>query len=431
MLKNIGILTAANTVTNIIVSMAVGVLISRGLSVEDRGTVFLSFQVALICSVIFTFGTSQSIVYFQRDINSEANKAFVFSTICLSLLTLIIFLFKDVISLIISEAFSLVLPTDTYAIFIGSIIAMVLFSIFFAKVQIENNGIELSLLISIFGNLAYIVIFYVAYIFHLLTIKSCIIIFFASYMIRFLTTIYWLRNLKWDYFKLESTFIKRFIERSALFWINVVFFIIFSKINLLIAGKYLDRTELGIYSVSLTLIEVVCILPSAIGTVLFPYMVKSGFAENDDRLKTISRLMFEIAFFGSLIVLFFGYLLIVFLYGSSYSDAYWPLVLMLPGSVMLSVVFSFTNYLNSIGKTKQSNYIYLMCIFLSLLISIPLIDKYHIYGASISYTICCFITFISFLYLCNNGFSQSSKYLIANGFRLEVFTLFVLLLKRK
>ncbi|MEM6190616.1 oligosaccharide flippase family protein [Shewanella scandinavica] len=431
MLKNIGILTAANVVINIIVSMAVGVLISRGLSVEDRGTVFLSFQVALICSVVITFGASQSIVYFQRDIKEEANKAFVLSTICLSLLTLMIFLFKNIISLAISEIFSIVLPKDTYAIFIGSIIAMVIFAIFYAKVQIEDNGIELSLLISIFGNLLYIVIFYVAYILHLLTIKNCITIFFASYIIRFLTTIYWARNLKWAYFKFESTFIKKFTECSALFWINVVFFIIFSKINLLIAGKYLDRTDLGIYSVSLTVIEIVCILPSAIGTVLFPYMVKSGFAENDDRLQTISRLMFEIALCGSLIVFCFGYILIVFLYGSAYSDAYWPLIIMLPGSVMLSVVFSFTNYLNSTGKTKQSNYTYLMCIFLSLLISIPLIDKYHIYGASISYTICCFITFISFLYLCNNGFSQSSKYLIGNGFRLEIFTQFVALLKRK
>lgn len=409
--KKISVLTAVNTVVNIIVSMAIGIIISRGLTVEDRGVVFLAFQVSLISSVIFTFGTSQSIVVAQKVSHENVVRSFILAISIFVGISLLFVGFRDCILIYTEKIFGLSLPEDQSVLFISCVMMMVLFSILTSKVQSCESGIERSLQIGILGNTFYLFIFLWIYYTSVLSIEICLYIFLVSYLFRNFISILLLKDIAVKNISFNTIFLKKYITDSGLFWVNVVCFIVFSKINLLIAGRYLNETDFGIYSVSLTIIEIVGILPSAIGTVLFPYMVKNSFSDADDRIKSVSRLMFEIALVAALFVFVFGYWIITYLYGLSYVDSYVPLLIMLPGSVLLSVVFAFTNFLNSTGKTMKSNIVYLICIFLTYAVSVPLISMFHVYGASFTYTLCCFITFISFLYVCNNGFKNASSYL--------------------
>lgn len=431
MVKKIGILTAANTAINIVVSMLVGVIISRGLSVPDRGVVYLILQVTLICSVLLALGTSQTIVYSQKKSDDSDIKSFTIACIICFIFGITSCIFHSYWPNLMQKVFGLSLSNDTNSLMLIATLTMVYFSIFNSRVQLNNDGIEQSLNISILGNLVYLVCLSLVFYIGFLSVDSCLVIIILSYCIRILFCIILIGWRQYFNFKFNFEFIKYFFKNSIAFWINVFCFIVFSKINLLIAGRYLNSNELGVYSVSLTVIEIVGILPSAIGTVLFPYMVKTDFQEDDGRIKKIARLMFELSATVSVIVAILGLWLITFLYGDSYKAAYLPLLLMLPGAALLSVVYSFTNFLNSTGKTRKSNFVYVVCIAFSCISSIPLIKKYGMNGASIAYTLSCSLTFMTFLFVSNNGFKNGLEYIFVGFKNIQLLSILNRILNNK
>ena len=396
MIRRLSIFTGVNTITNIITSAMIGVFLSRGLSVEERGQTYFLFQIIMVMSVVLALGMSQSIIYSVKNRLIEERKTasmsfLIYILVCFSAFLNIDYIYNFIPNSKATNGFS-----EISELLIASMFFMGAFSIINAYLQTKNENLVKSTFISIVGNLVYLLLFATMFFFTQMSVESCLTIFMISWIARCTLGISVIRLDSGSY-KFEYNDAIIFIKSSFLFYINIIVFALYSKINLFVSGFLLSSYEIGLYSVSLTIIELIVIVPSAIGTIMFPYITGNLDIDKNESVKKISKMMFEVSFLTCFFIVIFGRFLIEMMYGENYIESYYSITMMLPGALAYAAVFAFGNFLNSGGYTKKSTNFYI----LSTLISIPLIyfscKYFSISGAAIAYSISNIILCVLFL----------------------------------
>ncbi|GAA0083723.1 hypothetical protein UT300007_01620 [Clostridium sp. CTA-7] len=169
------------------------------------------------------------------------------------------------------------------------------------------------------------------------------------------------------------------------------------NIDVVILKLFVANSEIGMYSVGVTLAAMLWIIPDAFKEVLFNKTAKS------DSIDAIV-LSIKINVYISLIVIlgfvFIGKNFISLVYGIEYLDAYNVSVILLVGTIPM-IFFKIINTLYlAIGKQKYSFYILFISVLLNVVINFLMIPFLGIEGAAISsvlsYMICGIVMLISF-----------------------------------
>lgn len=173
------------------------------------------------------------------------------------------------------------------------------------------------------------------------------------------------------------------------------------KIDYYILNMFSNIRDVGFYSVSVGFGEMLFFIPEAIGVVLFPKLASMSHIDSNKKTVQLLRFFFLMMSIITLLLFLFSREIMVFIYGIQYASSAYLMRIMLPGFFFLSFYYLYFSYFYSRGKPEVVTVILFVTTIIKTLLSLVLIPKFGVQGASfgtlISYLICGFIFVLTFL----------------------------------
>ena len=159
------------------------------------------------------------------------------------------------------------------------------------------------------------------------------------------------------------------------------------KIDQYMIAIFLDPAQVGLYAIAANLTNLMLKVPDATGTVLYPRLAGAGSESAHAQTSAVCRHTLFIMVVSAIGYLTCGPFLVRLLYGEAYAGAIRPMLLMLPGVVMLSLYLLLTR--NFTGRNRQQVNIVAACVALSVNVGLNsfLIPRFGIEGAAVSTTV--------------------------------------------
>jgi len=178
------------------------------------------------------------------------------------------------------------------------------------------------------------------------------------------------------------------LKYGLVIYVGFIANVLHFKVDQVMINYWLGTDAVGIYAVSARWAEVLFILDTAIISAAL-YKISSASAKESYAL---TRRLFKVQLLissGSGILLgVLAYPLIFTLYGEPYSDAIWPLVLLIPGVVFWSAGKVLSQYLSyNRGKFWLPTLFSIFGVCINIILNFMLINKFGIGGAAVASTI--------------------------------------------
>jgi len=207
----------------------------------------------------------------------------------------------------------------------------------------------------------------------------------------------------------DLTLFHRMIKYGIKSYIASLLGYLIIRSDIFLVNYFLGVGSTGIYSVAVGFGDLLYILPSTVGMILFPKIS----ASQDDKgilTQTICRHTVLIMIIICLTAGIISKPLILFMYGVQYSSSIEPFLWLLPGIFSLGIG---TILMQDLAGRGLPPIVYIapsIALFVNVILNIVLIPVIHINGAaissSISYTIMMGLTLRHFLRLTNNSLSE-------------------------
>ena len=163
---------------------------------------------------------------------------------------------------------------------------------------------------------------------------------------------------------------------------------IYTNIDSLMIGYYLNETDVGFYAVAAIFIQGITLIPSAIQRITSPIITKNHakkeYGSIVKLLKSVTLKVFLISLLFSLFLMAIGKTLILTIFGEVFLPAYLPLIILLIGYTIYSTFMSIGAFYSSVGHVKLSYKISFVSAILNIVLNIAFIPKYGIIGAAIA-----------------------------------------------
>lgn len=170
------------------------------------------------------------------------------------------------------------------------------------------------------------------------------------------------------------------------------------RLDMLLVNGYLGPADVGIYSVSVRFAELLWYLPNAASFVLFPRVAASRPEEARAFTPRVLRATMVLTSIGALLFALLGQPLILWIYSPTFADAYWPLLLLLPGVVLLGGGRVLTNAIAGRGQPHYNSLCFGLGFLLTVALDLLLIPRYGVSGASVASSLAYGAIFVSSLY---------------------------------
>lgn len=203
----------------------------------------------------------------------------------------------------------------------------------------------------------------------------------------FLMIAYKTNNISVEKWNFDLTYAKSLLTYSWPLIFSSFIIIIYTKIDQIMIDAFLNSTQVGVYSVAVTLSNYWLFIPGILVSTLMPYFVKlrnSDLKTYRKRLLQLYSLMFWMGAFIGIIVLVFGQNVIIFLYGNEYASSYKALMLNIWSSIFISQAIARGIWLISENLQKYRLYNNLLAVSLNIIGNFILIPRYGIAGAAIA-----------------------------------------------
>lgn len=256
------------------------------------------------------------------------------------------------------------------------------------KIVILNNCIKL---------LSYF-LQYVAIIFEFSIIVVPIIRCIGS-LVRIIVLRIMYKNIYLKNIKRKPSFCKELIlsifKESFFLWISAVAVLIYTQIDKIMLGNMLGDKEVGVYSIGVSLIQILSILIPPIQVSLFPKMLELYKKNKEDYIKFYLKsntAITQMYFFGSITSIIFIKLIFLKLFSIEYKDA------IIVYSILTIMVFFKANgalqtsHVTIKKITQKIFYKTFSGLFINIILNYFFIKKYGIVGAAIATSITNFLT---------------------------------------
>jgi O-antigen/teichoic acid export membrane protein len=156
------------------------------------------------------------------------------------------------------------------------------------------------------------------------------------------------------------------------------------RVDQYMIGYFLDPAQVGLYAIAANLTNLILRVPDATGTVLFPRL--AGATERDAHVQTatVCRHTLFITVVAGLGYVCLGGVAIRVLYGAAYAGAVVPMLLMLPGVVMLSLYLLLTRNFTSRNRQEVNIVAAGTALAVNVGLNAVLIPRLGIAGAAVS-----------------------------------------------
>jgi O-antigen/teichoic acid export membrane protein len=170
------------------------------------------------------------------------------------------------------------------------------------------------------------------------------------------------------------------------------------RLDVFIVNFFLGPVSVGIYSVATKLAELVWYFPNAVSFVIFPKSAATEAQEMNRFTPRVFQATILISVLASLALAFVARPLISFIYTNAFRDAYWPLLALLPGVILLGAGRVLTSDIAGRGYPQYNSISSATTLVLTIVLDLMLIPRFGILGASIASSIAYTFTFLMTLW---------------------------------
>ncbi|NJM51937.1 MAG: hypothetical protein HC846_00275 [Blastocatellia bacterium] len=188
-----------------------------------------------------------------------------------------------------------------------------------------------------------------------------------------------------------------------------------SYLDAIFISQYLDKTELGIYSVAYQINGILMQFPVLAGSLLMPLFVTLQGNKQDETIKKyIADVLPLITLFWGLacvLVAILGEFFIPTIFGNAVvksSEILW--ILVLSSAIAAPSLFGYVPFINSVSATYIGTLMAIVSAFVNILANYFLIPRYGIVGCAWATVLAYFATFILVLALCHTRFSLAYRW---------------------
>lgn len=392
-----------------ILSLIFSIIVARAYGPENYGIFTFCQSYISIFSFLAIFGTDQIVV--KDFVENKYNKGTILGSALLLRIILAIF------TLIVNQTISLMLYDKEINIIVlifnmNTILCSCDIITYFAQSKMENKYISISKIISN-------TVFAIAKVIVLL-LKLDIKFYSITFVIE---TLVYLVLLIYSYFKLinnekvhwqiDKKYILYLLKKGKYYAFSSLMVTIYLRIDQVMLGTIFNEKSLvGIYSVAVRISEIWTFVPLALITSMKPDVIKSrldSYSKYISKLKNLYNIVSFVCFIFVVCIFLFGKLGINILYGSEYSGAYIPLLILSIG-IWIGVLGNIHYvWMTCEGKEKYSIFYSLFGSIINVIFNLLLIPKYNLFGAAVATLISQICSNImSFLFFKNTRFLSYS-----------------------
>jgi O-antigen/teichoic acid export membrane protein len=171
-------------------------------------------------------------------------------------------------------------------------------------------------------------------------------------------------------------------------WMGLVFFFLVLRVDQILVQRILGFHDLGLYSLAVTLAELLWLLTDPFAVALLPHQVE---ASRNDELRigyATARLSLLIALLGGIA----GWMLVPYavraVYGNAFSGSIWPFRLLLPGIALLAIQRPLGAILLKRGRPWLVTLFGVGAFAVNIAANVLLLPRVGVVGASIASSIC-------------------------------------------
>lgn len=383
LVRNKNLVSIVNSLVQLIVTLFSGILIVRLWGAEKRGEIYYFTQLGNTIALFLSFGLGPALLLsYKKGLLKKEQLTFI-------LFRYSFFLFLLIILFLGSDFFFNIIPTSKLEFweFLNLLIFIYLTAltlVFSLVLMIYDEGINKSSIISIIGNLTFLsllifVIFTQAAnsILGMLAMTISVLI-----KLSFQLSFYFKKGIKME--RVSMPLFVILVKDSFILFINNFLITNILRVDTFILNRIDNVGTVGRYSVAVNLSELVLLIPAALGVVLFPSLISAKGSDKVLLAKKYSRINVFVSFFVSIIVLFSSSFILSFFYGIFSPDVTYSIMLLLPGLIFFSVVYSLSNYLGAIGIPHHATIIYIVGLIINIFSNLYFISTYSMVGAALA-----------------------------------------------
>ena len=165
-----------------------------------------------------------------------------------------------------------------------------------------------------------------------------------------------------------------------------------NKFDVLIIGYFLSLSQVGIYSISVAITVIFqAIVQTSISTVLLPTLIKTKGQERDRLTASYFKISLSLAIIFLVGLFVFGEYFIVFVYGEEFNNAFLPMIVLAVGAVIKSPTACLNSFFKASGRPEELYKTSIYSVLLNIVLCFILIPIYGILGAAIASSISYFL----------------------------------------
>ena len=365
----------------IFIKFGITIFTSRFLGAEGRGIFVLVNQIVGIANTFISISCGEGLIYYLNKSQNYRKKIFF--------ITIFLILVFSLISSIILISLNILFPNEIidikYKIIVLALVIPVMTEYFLYSVlkgfKLFSNYNKISILTR---TILFLLICSSILVDGDVTL-NCLIFYTIGYFLNLIIYfVYFFKiTVKKLYYKSKDLY--RVIKYSSK--IHLINFIteLEYKIDNFIIVFFLDLKAVGIYSIAVTIAQLVFYVTNSINTIVFPYV--------SSNLKIIKKDevildMVKLSFTSTIIILFplvlAGFYVFPFIFGAEFLESYYIFLILAFGILAESISRVIITWFKGLNKTKELLNISVSCIILNIILNFYLIPILGLKGAAIS-----------------------------------------------
>ncbi|HQQ67266.1 MAG TPA: flippase [Candidatus Cloacimonadota bacterium] len=387
----------------IVFGVLTGVIVARALGPSGQGYIAYIVLIFTLMGNFGHFGITNAVAFFQKKSNFERSAIFstnlnVLALISLSLGIGVLFLHFTGIFL---QAYSIV--------YVGGGILMLTASLFLGHHQSWMMGDE-KIIRS--NNLGLLVFF----------LKSCLILVLwlfgglsplLFFLVTILATTLWCVLILWEvrekYLPMISmAVLKEELKYGIVAWSASLFAYLHYRADQIMIKSMLGTSELGVYTVAVTIAELLFLFPVSINSALSGRLYNIQPQDDAKSLLCRTTRVSMIVCLGLFPIGVLGSLLIPLVYGAPYAEGTYLMLILLPGVLFACLPKILSPWFFSSGRPKVHLRITFLCLALNIILNVLFIPLWGSRGAAFASTLS--YVLYGVYYLCLMRFSESFSF---------------------
>ncbi|WP_170158493.1 flippase [Aquisalibacillus elongatus] len=383
-------MTLSRQIVNMGISFVLILIIARILGPEGQGMYSLVILLPNLLVTFLNLGIGVSGVYFigkQKYSTEEIIKTNVTLAKWLSLFSIIIGI--TIITFFSEVFFEGIGNSQLYLIL--SIIPLMFINQFLQTVFQGKQDFKAFNSILLFGEIINLVFVIILVWILSIGLTGAIIAFATGHITRSLLIIYLVKsvyNYRLSNVKMSFSYLKESLKFGLKTHMSNILAFINYRVDLLIISYFLGPAAVGIYVISVNVVERLWVVPKSVSTVLLPKISNtSSIGKKNLVTSTVSRIILFVSVLMALVMYLISDIAINILFGESYEQSSILLKILLVGIISGAPAKIIANDFAGRGKPELNLYISIFTVLSNILLNILLIPTYGLIGAAVATSI--------------------------------------------